>query len=58
MRKIVKSVEQTDRELIQSLGQQLTLGKLKNMQKEQTVNSLGREVSQLKLEIMQLKGGA
>jgi hypothetical protein len=55
----------TESEQIDSLGQQLALEKIKGVQKditinslEQLINSLGPQVSQLKIELMLLKGGA
>lgn len=42
---------------VNSLGQQLAMEKLKNIQKDSTINSLGFEVAKLKLEVIQLKGG-
>nr|WP_265575185.1 XkdW family protein [Clostridium botulinum] len=42
---------------LQSLGQQLTQEKIKNMQKDAIINNLGKELTQIKLEILQNKGG-
>lgn len=42
---------------LQSLGQQLTQEKIKNMQKDSIINNLGKELSKLKLEMLQNKGG-
>ncbi|MCR1974970.1 XkdW family protein [Clostridium sporogenes] len=42
---------------MQSLGQQLTQEKIKNMQKDAIINNLGKELSKLKLEMLQNKGG-
>lgn len=42
---------------LQSLGQQLTQEKIKNMHKDSIINNLGKELSKLKLEMLQNKGG-
>ncbi|EKO1913629.1 D-alanyl-D-alanine carboxypeptidase [Clostridium botulinum] len=42
---------------LQSLGQQLTQEKIKNMQKDAIINNLGKELTQIKLEMLQNKGG-
>ncbi|MGD6845221.1 hypothetical protein ACQCVH_22215 [Bacillus infantis] len=48
----------TKDEQIATLGQQLALAKLKDIQREALLNSVGQQVSLLKIEVMQLKGGA
>ncbi|WP_042472763.1 XkdW family protein [Bacillus ndiopicus] len=47
----------TTDEQVMSLGAQLAQEKIKNMQKDLLINSLGTTVTQLKLEVMSLKGG-
>lgn len=42
---------------VASLGEQLAQEKLKGIQKDLLINSLGESVTQLKLEVMFLKGG-
>ena len=42
---------------LQSLGQQLTQEKIKNMQKDSIINNLGKELTQIKLEILKNKEG-
>ena len=44
-------------EQVASLGEQLAQEKIKGIQKDLIINSLGITVTQLKLEIMALKGG-
>ncbi|KYG92341.1 hypothetical protein A0U40_05200 [[Bacillus] sp. KCTC 13219] len=44
-------------EQVAALGMQLAQEKLANMQKDMLINSLGATVTQLKFEIMSLKGG-
>lgn len=44
-------------EQVSSLGEQLAQEKIKGIQKDLLINSLGETVTQLKLEIMVLKGG-
>ncbi len=43
---------------IQSLGKQLTLLQIENLQQKQVNNNLGKQLVQSQLEIMQLKKGA
>ncbi len=45
-------------EQVASLGEQLAQEKIKGIQKDLLINSLGEIVTQLKLEVMSLKGGA
>ncbi len=44
-------------EQVSSLGEQLAQEKIKGIQKDFLINSLGQTVTQLKLEVMTLKGG-
>jgi len=44
-------------EQVSSLGEQLAQEKIKGIQKDLLINSLGQTVTQLKLEVMTLKGG-
>jgi len=44
-------------EQVASLGEQLAQEKIKGIQKDLLINSLGETVTQLKLEVMLLKGG-
>ncbi|MDD1504237.1 XkdW family protein [Lysinibacillus sp. CNPSo 3705] len=44
-------------EQVSSLGEQLAQEKIKGVQKDLLINSLGQTVSQLKLKVMTLKGG-
>ncbi|OCX63708.1 hypothetical protein BFM98_12700 [Lysinibacillus sp. AR18-8] len=44
-------------EQVSSLGEQLAQEKIKGIQKDLLINSLGETVTQLKLEVMALKGG-
>ncbi|MCW6094755.1 XkdW family protein [Clostridium sporogenes] len=56
---IIKQREEKEKNnlTLQSLGQQLTQEKIKNMQKDAIINNLGKELSKLKLEMLQDKGG-
>lgn len=47
----------TTNEQVAALGMQLIQEKLANMKKDSVINGLGAQVAQMKLEIMQLKGG-
>lgn len=44
-------------EQVASLGEQLAQEKIKGIQKDLLIKSLGETVTQLKLELMALKGG-
>ena len=44
-------------ELVTSLGMQLTQEKLTNIQNVAIINGLGAQVTQMKLEIIAMKGG-
>ena len=44
-------------EQVASLGEQLAQEKIKGIQKDLLINSLGETVTQLKFEVMSLKGG-
>ncbi|NFO70750.1 D-alanyl-D-alanine carboxypeptidase [Clostridium botulinum] len=56
---IIKQREEKEKNnlTLQSLGQQLTQEKIKNMQKDALINNLGKELTQIKLEMLQNKGG-
>ncbi|GLC88271.1 hypothetical protein [Lysinibacillus piscis] len=43
-------------EQVMSLGAQLAQEKIKNIQKDMLINSLGTTITQLKLEVMEMKG--
>lgn len=58
MRKVLKNRDATDKELIDILGTQLALEKIKSKQKDDMFNQLGQEITKLKIEIIQMKGGA
>lgn len=45
-------------EKVSSIGQELAIEKIKNMQKDSLINNLGQQVALLKIELLQLKGGA
>ncbi|MFJ8099419.1 XkdW family protein [Lysinibacillus sp. NPDC096212] len=47
----------TTEEQVLSLGEQLAQEKMKNIQKDLLINSLGSELSQLKLDVISMKGG-
>ena len=47
----------TEKEKIAELGVQLAQEKLSNIQKDMVIKGLGSQVAQMKIEIMQLKGG-
>lgn len=40
-----------------TLGEELTMEKIKGLQKDAMIQSLGQQVALLKIELMQLKGG-
>uniref|UniRef100_UPI003905B140 XkdW family protein n=2 Tax=Lysinibacillus TaxID=400634 RepID=UPI003905B140 len=44
-------------EQVSSLGEQLAQEKIKGIQKDLLINSLGQTVTQLKLEMLAMKGG-
>lgn len=44
-------------EQVSSLGEQLAQEKIKGIQKDFLINSLGQSVTQLKLEMLAMKGG-
>lgn len=44
-------------ERVSSLGEQLAQEKIKGIQKDLLINSLGQTVTQLKLEMLAMKGG-
>lgn len=48
----------TTEEQVMSVGEQLAHEKIDSMQKNIVINGLGAQVAQMKIEIMQLKGGA
>jgi hypothetical protein len=45
-------------ETINNIGNELAQERLKNTKKDIVINNLGQEISKLKLEIIQLKGGS
>lgn len=47
----------TTDEQVAALGMQLTQEKIASMQKDNMMKGLGAQVAQMRLEIMQLKGG-
>lgn len=54
---IPKSQEEILQGTIAALGQTVAEEKIKSMQKDTLISSLGQELTKVKLEIMQLKGG-
>lgn len=44
-------------ERVTTLGEELTLEKLKNIQKDNTISQLGQELAKVKLEVIDMKGG-
>jgi hypothetical protein len=52
-REVLKDVVETPEEQIHALGQTVAQEKFKNMQKDQIINKLGQELTQLKLQLMQ-----
>jgi len=48
----------TAQNTINALGQELVVEKLKDMEKEAVIQTLGQELAGIKLELMNLKGGA
>jgi len=42
---------------LQELGKKLSEEKIDNMKKDSIINNLGKELSKLKLEILQIRGG-
>lgn len=50
--------KEKERELnISNLGQQVALEKLSNIQKDATIKSLGEQLTQVKLQLIQVQGG-
>lgn len=49
--------EQSLQEQISSLGQTVAQEKLKNMQKDSTIEQLGQELAKVKLDLIKLQGG-
>ncbi|GAB0167438.1 XkdW family protein [Lysinibacillus sp. CTST325] len=47
----------TTEEQILSLGEELAQEKVKSIQKDLLINSLGSQLSQLKLDVISMKGG-
>lgn len=43
---------------IQEVGQRLAQEKLKNMQKDAIIGSMGKQLAELKLDMIEMKGGA
>lgn len=52
---IIRQKQQGDPVL--TMGQELVMLKLDNMQKETTIQTLGQQLAMVKLELIQLKGG-
>lgn len=52
-----KKEKELNKETLQKLGQKLAEEKLKNMKKDAIINNLGKELSKIKLDILQIKGG-
>lgn len=44
-------------ERVTTLGEELTQEKLKNIQKDSTISQLGEELANIKLEVINMKGG-
>lgn len=47
----------TTEEQVMSLGEQLAQEKVKNIQKDILINNLGTQLTQLKLDVIKMKGG-
>jgi len=47
----------TTEEQVMSLGEQLAQEKVKNIQKDILINNLGTQLTQLKLDVISMKGG-
>ena len=47
----------TTEEQVKSLGEQLAQEKVKNIQKDILINNLGTQLTQLKLDMISMKGG-
>ena len=47
----------TTEEQVMSLGEQLAQEKVKNIQKDILINNLGTQLTQLKLDMISMKGG-
>lgn len=47
----------TTEEQVMSLGEQLAQEKMKNIQKDLLINSLGSQLTQVKLDVISMKGG-
>ncbi|QDQ03387.1 D-alanyl-D-alanine carboxypeptidase [Lysinibacillus fusiformis] len=47
----------TTAEQVMSLGEQLAQEKVKNIQKDLLINNLGSQLTQLKLDVISMKGG-
>ncbi|MEY9979675.1 hypothetical protein [Lysinibacillus sp. RC79] len=52
----IGSLPTTDEQVL-SLGEELTQEKVKNIQKDLLINSLGSQLTQLKLDFISMKGG-
>jgi hypothetical protein len=52
-----KKEKELNKETLQKLGQKLAEEKLKNMKKDAIINNLGKELSKIKLDMLQIKGG-
>lgn len=47
----------TTEEQVMSLGEQLAQEKMKNIQKDLLINNLGSQLTQVKLDVISMKGG-
>lgn len=54
---VPQAQEQSLQEQISSLGQTVAQEKLKNMQKDSTIEQLGQELAKVKLDLIKLQGG-
>lgn len=52
-REVLKDIQVTPEEQLEEFGKIITQEKFKNMQKDQVINKLGQELTQLKLQLMQ-----
>jgi hypothetical protein len=52
-----KTAEEQLQETLGAIGQELVDAKIKNMQKDIIIQTLGQELASVKLELIQLKGG-
>lgn len=52
-REVLKDIQVTPEEQLEEFGKIITQENFKNMQKDQVINKLGQELTQLKLQLMQ-----